>query len=206
MCNLLLNHLENKGLFKSQWGFQHSKSTTTALIIPHLDTRRDVCAVFFDLKKDFNSVPHSSLLKKLKSLEVPVSIVYWIQSYLTGRWQQVILNGVCSEPTHVVSGIHQGSVLGLSPILFLIYINGIFRITLSSGYKVILYADDMLLYKPVSNPSDYCALQDDVSQVHLWVMNNHFALNSNKRSYFPGKEPNLLISPGTQLAASGGQL
>ena len=56
----------------SQWGFQVGKSTVSALLtsthewLQHLETGRDVCAIFFDLRKAFDSVPHRSLLAKLK--------------------------------------------------------------------------------------------------------------------------------------------
>ena len=49
-----------------QWGFQPKKSTVSALLdvsynwSKALDQGREVCAVFFDLKKAFDSVPHNS--------------------------------------------------------------------------------------------------------------------------------------------------
>ncbi len=44
----------------------------------------------------------------------------WIEGFLTGRKQQVCVNGM-SKLADVTSGIPQGSVLG--PILFVMYIN-----------------------------------------------------------------------------------
>ena len=35
------------------------------------------------------------------------------------------------------------------PLLFIIFLNSIFDVVLSSGSRIILYADDMVLYKPI---------------------------------------------------------
>ena len=45
----------------------------------------------------------------------------WINSWLSGRTQQVVLDDQTSDPVSVLSRVHQGSVLGL--FLFLIFIN-----------------------------------------------------------------------------------
>ena len=55
----------------------------------------------------------------------------------------------------MISGIPQGSVFG--PLLFLTYIDGVTRIPLSEGSKLVLYAEDMLLYRRISSPEDIYA-------------------------------------------------
>ena len=71
----------------------------------------------------------------------------WLCSYLSGRQQYVMVSGEHSEHCHVLSGILQGSVLG--PLLCLIYINSLTYIPLSDSTRLILLADDLLIYKPI---------------------------------------------------------
>ena len=143
-----------------------------------IDNGKEVCAIFFDLRKAFNSVPHRSLLEKLKSTGLNEHLLKWIYSYLHGREQYVVLNGERSCTKPVLSGVPQGSVLG--PLLFLIYINDATSESLDSNSKIILYADDILLHRVITSPSDYVALQNDVNTLFNWVEVNNLTLNAAK--------------------------
>ena len=79
------------------------------------------------------------------------------------------------------SGVPQGSVLG--PLLFLIYINDLPSAPLSPGTNIVLYADDILLYREISCQSDYEFLQSDILLISQWVNSNHLRLNEQKCKY-----------------------
>ena len=182
---LIREHLlTSSPLSNCQWGFQPGKSTVSALLdtthswFQHLEQGEEVGAVFFDFKKAFDSVPHSLLLSKLSAIDLHPSIVSWIHNYLAERHQFVVFNGVSSEITPVTSGVPQGSILG--PLLFLIYIDDISQVNLSPGSKLVLYADDILLYRPISSVDDYRALQDDIDMLSSWTTLNAMTFNTTK--------------------------
>ncbi len=99
-----------------------------------------------DFSKAFDRVPHARLLKKLEYVGVQGQTLKWIQSFLQGRTQRVVVDGVASEPSAVLSGVPQGTVLG--PILFLIFINDLPDYVQSSTK---LFADDLILYRKISS-------------------------------------------------------
>ena len=96
---------------------------------------------FFDFKKAFDSVSHDLLFKKLSTLGLDPYLLKWIASYL-----QYVLINEASRCSQVLSGVPQGSVLG--PLFFLLFINDITSLE-SSGSGLILYADDLLLYREI---------------------------------------------------------
>ena len=76
-------------------------------------------------------------------------VVVWIREFLLGRTQRVRVGGHLSEEVRVTSGAPQGSVLG--PLLFLAYVNDIWR-NIESTIR--LFADDCVIYRRIINEED----------------------------------------------------
>ena len=69
------------------------------------------CGVFIDLKKAFDIVNHSILLKKLDHYGIRGVTLDWFCSYLSNRKQYVSVNGHISETLQIRCGVPQGLYL-----------------------------------------------------------------------------------------------
>ena len=102
-------------------------------------------------------------------------VLNWIKGFLKDRTQRVRVNGECSEPAGVMSGIPQGSVLG--PILFVIYINDLPAEVKSS---VLLFADDTKNYRFIKSIADSVQLQTDLDCLVEWSRKWLLEFNESK--------------------------
>ena len=210
MRNALLDHLTQcSPIPAQQWGFSRGKSATGALVAATdqwhqwLDSGTDICAVFLDYRKAFDSVPHKPLIEKLKDTNINPYLLRWITAYLTSRVQYVCVNGASSNPLPVSSGVPQGSVIG--PLLFIFYINDISSVSLSNG-TLSLFADDLLLYRPIQKLVDYQYLQTDIDSLCDWSDDNHLQFNGTKCKFMVISRKRQPILPPQPLSVNRSQL
>ena len=208
MYKVILEHLVvyNFELSTRQWGFRSNHSTVSALLsVTHdwhatLERGQEVCAIFFDYQKAFDSVPHRPLLEYLQLNSV---ILRWLTDYLTERRQFVVVIGAKSTLSPVLSGMPQGSILG--PLLFLIYIDDLSHITFSGSPRLHMFADDVLLYQVIDSPEDFVSVQESINCVYNWSWQNAVTLNGNKCKYMVISRKKVSFKPSSPLYL-GGQL
>ena len=99
----------------------------------------------------------------------------WVQSFLSSRTQEVILEGKKSSSAPMTSGVPHGSVL--APILFLCYINDLPNQVSST---VRFFADDCLLYRNINTTHDAETLQEDIDKLQTWEADWLMEFNPDK--------------------------
>jgi hypothetical protein len=168
-----------------QYGFRKGYSTEAAIIelqdrVLNSISSHEWCAgVFMDLSKAFDTLDHQILLRKLHYYGIRGLAHEWFANYLSNRTQYVYIRELdeTSSDLGITCGVPQGSILG--PLLFLIYINDLFKSSTSA--EIILFADDTnLLFrdKDLQMLERKCNLE--VANVASYLAANKLSLNAKK--------------------------
>ena len=107
-------------LYKHQHDFQRGKSTDHPILDLHIniikavENRKNLCSIFLDFAKTFDTDNRDILLEKLKYYDIRGLSLNWLKSYLSRRYQSVKMNNAKSDNKAIVCGV---SILG--PLIFL---------------------------------------------------------------------------------------
>ena len=178
MVNFLVGH---KLLNPSQHGFLKARSCLTDMlcfleeITKWLDEGPTVDIIYLDFQKALDKVQYQRHILKLKDHGIGDSIIDWIEQWLTDRKQRVVVGGEVSSRKSVLSGVPQGSVLGL--LLFLIYINDLADNITSNVLK---FTDDTNVFRKVNNYGDKQHLQNNLDKLIKWSEKRQMLLNFGK--------------------------
>ena len=191
---MILFHLDsNLILYKHQYGFRKSHSTSMALlhlidkVSSALENNEFTCSIFVDFSKAFDTVNHYILLKKMQKYGFHDVTFEWLKNYISNRQQFVCINGCYSNKARLLCGVPQGSILG--PLLFLIYINDLSNV--SNILFPIMFADDTTLVYSHSNLNFLIKnVNIGLTAYATWFRLNKLSLNTKKSNYiiFSGKK------------------
>jgi hypothetical protein len=179
----IVNHMNTNNLFNpNQHGFRAGRSCLSQLL-EHVDTLINILqddsnadVVYLDFAKAFDKVDFSIVLNKISNLGINGKLYEWIKSFLTNRYQSVIVNGIKSDPQPMISGVPQGSVLG--PLIFLILIGDIDKDIVKAFVKS--FADDTRATNAIKSIEDTILLQEDLDRIYSWTDEANMKLNDIK--------------------------
>ena len=197
-------------LYQHQYGFRANHNTSHPVLqlsekiynSLNQNPSGKTLTIFIDLKKAFDTVDHSILLKKLESYGFRNTASLWFKNYLSDRKQYVSINGVDSEEVEIICGVPQGSVLG--PLLFLLFINDLPNAT---TFLSLLFADDTTFQM---SDNDTQSLFDkanvELEKASRWFQANKLTLNVKKTKYMLFQDKKLNSNANTLQIKIGEQI
>lgn len=81
--------------------------------------------LLMDVKGAFDHVSRNQLLRSMRDMKIDGNLIKWVGSFMTDRRLQLVIDGHCGKEVNVECGVPQGSPV--SPILFAIYLSGVFE-------------------------------------------------------------------------------
>ena len=102
---------DNKLFNPSQHGFRSGHSCLSQLlnhydkVLQLLEQGLNVDVIYLDFSKAFDKLDFNIVLTKLKNIGINGKLGKWIYSFLTGRYQTVLVNGSKSNETRVLCSV-----------------------------------------------------------------------------------------------------
>ena len=165
-------------------------------LIEYLEEKDKISAVvLLDMSAAFDLVDKGILINKLRLYGFTDESASWMDSYMSGRNQQVYMDGELSESLPVDIGVPQGSILG--PILYCLLVNDLPEVAhdhpalpeapsfwnthCSKCGGITCFADDSSLSMSNKDPQVLNQeIKDKYKEISAYMASNRLVLNSDK--------------------------
>ena len=181
----VLYDASSKFSFEDQYAFRPTGSTACALInLTHqiarlLEEYPYVHLIALDFSKAFDTVRHSTLLKKCADLPIHDFVHNWILNFLGNRQHRTKFGDMVSTLLFINASIVQGSVIG--PFAYVINASD-----LRALYALNKYADDSYLIMLSINSH---LVRDEIDHISSWASTDNLVLNVAKSKEMIIKRP-----------------
>ena len=129
------------------------------------------------LSKAFDCIPHELLMAKIYAYGLSEETTAFFYSNLKRRGQRVRIDNILSSLQVLISGVPQGSILGL--ILFNIFLNDLLEVLKNSS--ICNFADDNTISAASKNRDILLEILKNESQSGVyWLRNNNTIENPDK--------------------------
>lgn len=185
VCQRLTADLRSRITVK-QHGFEKGRSTTTNLmnfvgyVLNKLERGSQVDAIYTDIRKVFDQISHSYLIRKLSQLGIQSACWIWL------------------VPIYEIESSTSRSQ-GMSPTRLKFYLAYQKVVTSVHDVETVLkkakcssFADDLILYHSINSLLDATDLQSDIEAFSTWCNKNSLSVNVDKckiMSFYRKKSP-----------------
>ena len=181
--NQIVKFLDDRNLlYNDQYGFRKKHSAEQLLlkltkrIFEAKSNDKWSLVVYLDLAKAFDCCNIEIMLSKISYYGLDSK---WFSSYLQQRSQYVQINNSKSDIGQVITGIHQGTILG--PLIYLLYCNDL---PANTALRCYLFADDTSLFHSAETQEElFNTVNKELSLLEQWFASNKLSINASKTRY-----------------------